>query len=138
MPRKRNKTSNRRSFLIGLISGAIVSRIPASAHGKPARQPRKQSPAELARLRRLWRIMARRHPAPSGCASIGIIEDGSQVAYRIGTGRYISIGPDTGDVWSPYSGKHMPVKWRNRARCLDHAYVPGVNCQRIVSEMPQQ
>lgn len=93
--------------------------------------------AERHRLMHLWHIMMHRNPAPQGCASIGIWEDGSQMAYCVDTGTYITHGPEKADSWSRYPASRVPTEWQDRAACLDGQSSSSVDCKTIVAEMPQ-
>jgi hypothetical protein len=119
-----------RLLLIGaLVTPLCLATLPV--HSTQAKMTRQ----EKARLHHLWEQMVDRYPAPRGCVSVDIMEDGSQVAYCIGNQRYISRGPDRHDHWSASPGS-KPRIVRIRVACLDRQSVPNVDCAAIVAGIP--
>jgi hypothetical protein len=62
---------------------------------------------ERQNLKSLMAHQTERFPAPTGCAVVGVWEDGSIAAYCVEDVQWLAHGPDADDTWSLYTGQPM-------------------------------
>lgn len=102
------------AVLIAIVAAYLLGTIFAAVAASPHMDKQ-----ERQNLKTLMHKQTKRYPAPVGCAVVGVYEDGTLIAYCVDSSiPYISHGPDSGDVWHPYTG-HVPTRMVKRGYRMD-------------------